>query len=243
MKNFQDYFCERLLIKECIRNINEAKEPIKLPYTFDIYNEGAKNVNYKITKSTIYKIFFNIGKSENYSQMIKLPLPGDKITYKEFPNKENTKDWTVVPEISEYALAGAWYSDKFKEYNYNKYNKDWNDWFAMVKPYMKGKLSVTLSETDDKDSSKFKILELQVNNEQFNKERAEKIKELKDPKNLETWAQEADAKEKAEIKKRETDEANKKKASEEWNKWWNSLSDDEKTSWSMGYGRNKYQGD
>ena len=27
----------------------------------------------------------------------------------------------------------------------------------------------------------------------------EKIKELKDPKNLETWAQEADAKEKAEI--------------------------------------------
>ena len=33
------------------------------------------------------------------------------------------------------------------------------------------------------------------------------------------------------------EEEKHKKAKEEWNKWWNNLSDDEKLSWSMGYGR------
>ena len=258
MKTLKDQIVESSLVEECLRAINEGKDPIKLPYTFDIYNEGPKNKDYKITKSNIYKIFFSIGKSEEFnkedgtkvvkfaeshSQMIRLPLPADRITYKEVPNKENTKNWTVVPEIREYTWAGAWYSDKFVEYNYNRYNRDWNDWFKMIKPFMKGKLSVTLSETGEKDHIDWKILGITVNNEQFNKEREEKIKELKDPKHLEEWAQEADAKEKAEIKKREEEEAKKKKAAEEWKKWWDSLSDGEKLSWSMGYGQGKYQGD
>ena len=53
----------------------------------------------------------------------------------------------------------------------------------------------------------------------------------------EEWADEADAAEKAEIKKHQEEEEKHKKAKEEWNKWWNNLSDDEKLSWSMGYGR------
>lgn len=249
MKSLNNYINEIQLIKSCLNNINESNEPIKLPYTFDIYNEGPKNKDYKITKSNIYKIFFNIGKEEfeekdgkkvvkfveHYNQMICLPLPANKITYKVFPTKENTKNWTEIPEIQEYTWAGAWYSNKFVEYNYQKYTKDWNEWFNMIKPYMRGKISVTITESKDKNGNKFLVFNL--NNDKFNQEREEKIKELKDPKHLEEWAQEAKAKEKAEIEKRKKDEEEKKKAAEEWNNWWNSLSDFEKDSWSMGYGR------
>lgn len=256
MKNITEYFNEILLIKSCLDNINESNEPIKLPYTFDIYNEGPKNKDYKITKSNIYKIFFSIGKEEfeendgtkvvnfvdNYDQMICLPLPANKITYKVFPTKENTKNWTEIPQIREYTWAGAWYSRKFVEYNYQKYNKDWNEWFNMIKPYMKGKISVTISEDKDKNG---KYLIFNLNNDKFNQEREEKIKDLKNPKHLEEWAQEAKAKEKAEIDQRNKDEEAKKKAAEEWDNWWNNLSDDEKLSWSMGYGRKSgnYTGD
>lgn len=251
MKTITEYFNEIQLVKSCLCEINEANSAIELPYTFDIYNEGPNNKDYKITKSNIYKIFFSIGKKEfeekdgekvvkfveSYDQMIRLPLPADKITYKQYPTKESTKDWTEVPELQEYTWAGAWYSNKFVEYNYNKYNKDWNDWFKMIKPFMKGKISVTIKDSGEKDKYGDKILEFVVNNEQFNKDREEKIKEMKDPKHLKEWADEADAKEKAEIKKREEDEVAKKKAAEEWDKWWNGLTDDEKLSWSMGYGR------
>lgn len=259
MKNLQDFYNEQSLIKECISCINEAQGPIKLPYTFDIYNEGPKNKDYKITKSTIYKIFFSVDKTEEttdkdgkkvvkfidyHDQMIRLPLPAEQISYKEFPDKSSTKNWTEIPEISQYTWAGAWYSDKYVEYNYNRYNRDWNNWFKSIKKYMKGKISVTLQETGEKEFDG-KVLELVVNNDQFNKEREEKIKKLQDVSNLKKWADEADAKEKAEIKKREEEEIARKKAEEEWNKWWNSLSDDERLSWSMGYGRGSgsYTGD
>lgn len=258
MKTLQDFCNEQLLVNKCIATINENKEVIKLPYTFDIYNEGSKNVNYKITKSTIYKIFFSIDKKEEFdtkdgekvvkfvdkhSQMIKLPLPASEIIYKNYPTKENTKNWTEIPEIIDYTYAGAWYSDKYVEYNYRKYNEDWNKWFKMLKPYMKGKISVTIDESNQKDDTGWKTLEIKVNNDQFNKEREEKIEELKDPKHLKEWAESADAKEKAEIKRLEQEEIDQKKSKEAWKKWWDSLSNDEKLSWSMGYGRNGYTGD
>ena len=251
MKTLNTYINETSLKDECFKIIGEGKDIIKLPYTFDIYNEGPKNKDYKITKSNIYKIFFSIGKEEqtekdgekivkfvnSYNQMIRLPLPADKITYKKFPNKENTKDWTEIPEIQEYTWAGAWYSHKFVEYNYDKYNKDWNDWFKMIKPFMKGKISVTVIDAGNN------VLEFKLNNEQFNKERDEKIKDLKDIKHLEEWSKEADAKEKTEIEKRKKDEEEKQKAAKAWDKWWNSLTDHEQLAWSMGYGQGKYQGD
>ena len=258
MKHLKDTIFESTLIINCLDLINEEKDQIKLPYIFDLYNEGPKNKDFKISKANIYKIFFSVGKSEevdkeegkkvvkfieNYSQMIRLPLPADKITYKEIPNKENTKNWTEIPEINEYMWAGAWYSNKFKEYNYTKHNEDWNEWFTMIKPFMKGKISVTIDETGENNKLDYKTLGIIVNNEQFNKEREEKIKELKDPKNLEKWSTEADEKEKTEIKKQQEDELNKKKAADEWNKWWNSLSDSDKLAYTMGYNQSKYQAD
>ena len=108
---------------------------------------------------------------------------------------------------------------------------------------MKGKISVTIDETGENNKLNYKTLGIIVNNEQFNKEREEKIKELKDPKNLEKWATEADEKEKTEIKKQQEDELNKKKAADEWNKWWNSLSDSDKLAYTMGYNQSKYQTD
>lgn len=260
MKNLKDYINENELIsysKDIIGNaVNEGKFQIDLPYTFDIYNEGAKNKNYKITKANIKKIYFGAERTEesqkengvkvikflkSYAQMIRLPLPADRITYKDFPTKENTKNWTVIPEIQEYTYAGAWYSDKYVEYNYYKYNEDWNNWLTMLKPYMKGKISVTIDESSEKEYDNT-VLEIKVNNNIFNKEREEKIKELKDVKHLKEWADEADRKEKEAIKKHQEEEENRKKAEEEWKKWWNSLSDDEKLSWTMGYGQTDQYG-
>lgn len=251
MNRITNYINENCIPFDLYYDIKESKQDkLQLPYTFDIYNEGPKNKDYKITKSTIYKIFFNIDKQEriekdgeivvkfldHHSQMIKLPLPADKITYRYFPDKESTKNWTEMPEIKDYTWAGAWYSDKYVEYNYYDYNKDWNAWFRLIKPYMKGKVSVTIDDSGEKEYSS-KILEIKVNNDLFNKEREEKIKELKDLSNLKKWAEEADRKEKEEIKRRQEEEQKRKEAEENWHKWWNSLSDDEKLSWSMGYGR------
>lgn len=224
---------------------------IKLPYNFDIYNEGAKNVKFKITKKNIYKLYFKledwveekdkdnpnlihaIQRGKDYDQFIKLPLPATAVTYKEFPTKSSTNNWTKIPEIATYMYAGAWYSDKFVEYNYNKYNHDWDKWLTYLKPFMKGKISATLKESDEKDD----VLEIVINDKKFNEERETKIKELSNPDLLKKWADEADAKEKAEIEKRKKEEEEKEKKQKAWDKWWNSLSDDERLSWSMGYGR------
>lgn len=261
MKSINDFINENNLINECYKQINEEFSSIKLPYTFDIYNEGPKNKDYKITKSNIYKIFFSIDKKEEFdrkdgvkvvkfvdshSQMIRLPLPADKITYKIFPNKETTKDWTEIPDIQEYTWAGVWYSDKSTEYNYSKYNNDWNEWFKMIKSLMKGKISVTIDESGEKDDLGDKILEIKLNNaEKFYKDREDKIKELQDLNNLKLWAEEAGRKEKEEIQRRKENEENSKKTQEDWHNWWNSLSDEERLSWTMGYGRGsgKWTGD
>ena len=237
---------------EVIKEAYNSKKDIKLPHTFDIYNEGPKNKDYKISKSVIHELFFKIEKTEEikvddnytvvkfldkYNQFIRLPLPADKIDYKEWPTKSSTNNWTKLPEINEYTSAGAWYSDKWVEYNWRKYNEDWSKWFKMLKPYMKGKISVTIWTDGKEDKFGDKQLFITVNNDKFNKEREEKIKELSNVDNLKKWAEEADAKEKAEIEQRKKEEEEKKKREEEWSKWWNSLSDDERLSWSMGYGR------
>jgi len=252
MKSLQEYCNEQSLKNACIEAMNESSnEIIKLPYTFDIYNEGPKNKDYKITKANIHKIYLAAGRREEFdkktgkkmvtfigdhSEQIRLPLPANHITYKYFPDKENTKNWTEVPELMPYTWAGAWYSDKYVEYNYREYNKDWNEWFNAIKPYMKGKISVTMQESGHK-SHFSKELELVVNDERFNKEREERMKAMRDPSNLKKWAEYADAKEKAEIKKRKEEEERKKKAEEEWDKWWNSMTDEERLIWTMGYGR------
>lgn len=232
-------------MKRLSEYINEAIERrIKLPYTFDIYNSGSKNVNHKITKNNIYRIFFAIDDSskdfmDNYDCMIKLPLAPNQITYKEHPTKSNTSDWTKVPEINEWTYAGAWYSDKWVEYNYNRYNRDWDAWLNSLKPYMSGKISVTLREDTERSWMGQRQLVVEVNNSKFNAERNEKIAKLKDPENLQTYAAEAKRRE-DEIKRKEEE---RRKAQEEHEKWWNSLSDGERLSWSMGYGQGRYMGD
>ena len=224
--------------------LEAAKKTIKLPYTFDIYNSGPKNVGHKITKHNIYKIFFSIEDSavdfvDEYAQMIKLPLAPDKIGYKEYPTKANTDNWTKVPEIVTHMYAGAWYSDKWVEYNYNNYNRDWDNWLGSLKPYMSGKVSVTLSDSNEKDEIGWKYLVVTVNNDKFNKDREERIKYLQDPANLQYYA-EAERKRVEAIERENAERLRKQK---EFDDWWNSLSDGEKLSWEMGYGRGLYQGD
>ena len=78
-----------------------------------------------------------------------------------------------------------------------------------------------------------------MNNDKFNKDREDKINELKNPENLKKYAEEAKRREN-EIKQQEKDRIARQS---KFDAWWNSLSDDEKKSWSMGYGQNKYMGD
>lgn len=224
--------------------ILEATKPIRLPYTFDIYNSGAKNVGHKITKHNIYKIFFSIGSTaadfiEDYAQMIKLPLAPSQITYKEYPTKANTNNWTKAPEIVTHTYAGAWYSDKWVEYNYNDYNRDWDNWLDSLRPYMSGKVSVTLSDSNEKDEIGWRHLVITVNNGKFNKDREDKIKQLQDPANLQKYAEE----EKLRVEKIERENAERIRKQKEFDDWWDSLSDSERKSWSMGYGRGRYMGD
>lgn len=215
MKNLQEYVVESI----------EGK--IKLPYTFDIYNSGPRNLNHKMTKINIYKIYMDLDR--NYNGMIKLPLAPNDITYAERINKDNTDNWTKLPEIEDYMYAGGYYSEKRVEYNYNDYNRDWDKWLNSLKPYMSGKISVTIRQ-DNKDK---RDLVIEVNNAKFNKERKEKISNLKDLKNLEPYIEE-ERKYNDRIKQREIED---KKAKEAHDRWWKSLSDDEQMSWAMGYGK------
>jgi hypothetical protein len=231
-------------MKTLTQYLTEAQQRIKLPHTFDIYNSGSKNVGHKITKHNIYKIFFSIDDSaidfiDTYSEFINLPLSAADITYKEQPTKSNTDNWTKVPEVNEHTYAGAYYSDKSVEYNYNQYNEDWDRWLNSLRPYMSGKVSVTLEEAPGRDKTGHKQLIIKVNNDKFNKDREDKINELKNPENLKKYAEEAKRREN-EIKQQEK---NRIARQSKFDAWWNSLSDDEKKSWSRGYGQNKYMGD
>ena len=242
-----------LTLEEYINKINNdtsikenyKEEKIDLPHTFDIYNSGTKNVNHKITKWVIRNKFHSAcnSKNENYSQMIRLPLSADNIVYKYFPSKANTDNFTKIPEI----YAGAWYSDKYVEYNYRKYTEDWNKWFEMIKPYMKGKISVTMQESNELEY-KWKVLEFIVNDSKFNKDREDKIKELTDPNRLKEWAEEADKKEKEKQRQIAAEEEKKRKKQEEWDKWWNSLTpeqqEQQKKRWEIDrlYGYDKPSG-
>lgn len=221
MKNLQEYVVEAVGGK------------IKLPYTFDIYNSGPKNLNHKITKINIYKIYMNLANDNKYGydSMIKLPLAPNDITYAERINKDNTDNWTKLPEIKDYMYAGGYYSEKRVEYNYNDYNRDWDKWLNSLKPYMSGKISVTIR----KDDNNKRDLVIEVNNTKFNKERKEKISNLKDLKNLEPYIEE-ERRYKEEIRQKEIAD---KKAKEAHDRWWKSLSDDEQMSWAMGYGRGR----
>lgn len=236
--------------------INEAKEDVKLPYTFDLYNEGPKNKNYWMGKKFIYNTFFDLedNHKEHYSQDILLPLSADKLYYKEKPTASSTDNWTKIPEIETHMSAGAWYSDKWVEYNYKQYQRDWNDWFAMIKPYMKGKISVTINKSNEVDIVEWAKLEISVNDKKFNQDIADKIKEMTDPQLLKDWKDKADKEEQARLErlqkeqeKRQREEEARQKRVEAYNKWWNSLTPEQQkaeiTYRAMGYGQGRYMGD
>lgn len=214
MKNLSEY-------------INEAYDKeIKLPYTFDIYNEGEKNKDFKITKSNIYHLYFklesNVDKSLDSS--IRLPLVAEEIRYAEPLDEETTKNWTKVPRIRKDSYAGAWYSDKQTEYNYNKYNRDWNEWLRSLKPYMRGKISVTLDVEDGQ-------LFIKVNDDKFNKQREEKIKNLSDIEKVKKYGEEMTAQEKQRIKELEIERIKQEKELKAYNDFLNSMSDKERDAY------------
>lgn len=242
MKSLTEFIQESNLLQAC-KEAQEEKKQIKLPYTFDIYNKGAKNVNFKFTKAAIHRIFFSID-NDHLDQMIECPLLPEKICYSKFPDKKNTKDWTEVPEVRDYMLCGAWYSNKYVEYNYNRYNRDWEEFLTDLFKRFKGKVSVTIDvhETDLGWTTE-KRLFITVNDDKFNKEREEKVKELSDTSNLKKWEDEATAKEKKEIEDRRKQEEENERAAKEWEEWWNSLSPGQKASYERGYGQGRYQGD
>lgn len=265
MKSLQEYIIE-----------SKDSKKIELPYTFDLYNSGSRNVDYKITKNTIYRMYFaseqypddelydkvtsgNLSAEiykvsspkYNWAFMIKLPLPASEIRYKDFPTKSNTDNWTKLPDIVD-ATYGPAFSEKASEtYNWSEYNYIWTKWLNMIKPYMHGKISVTMQKTNEKDEYGHIYVELHINDRKFNAERDDKIKELSDPSNLKKFADEATAKEKAELEKKEEEERKEREKQEKWDKWWNSLSAEEQERYkynqmiqnTYGYGSGRYNGD
>lgn len=214
-------------LKEYITEKNQEK--ITLPYTFDLYNEGAKNKDFYITKRSIYFTYFkinNLSSVDKNGGFIKLPVVGDKIEYKEFPSKENTDNWTKVPEIHEYSYAGAFYSDKVVEYNKKKYDRDWEEWLRSLKPYMSGKISVTLYSENGQ-------LFMKVNDKKFNDDRKAKLDELNDISNVKKIGDEISKKEKEEMEKEAKRIEKIEQEKEEYKKFLNSMSEKERKEYLL----------
>ena len=217
-------------MKNLYEYINEAytkgKKKITLPYTFDIYNEGDKNKDFKITKSNIYHIYFSLedGVDRSLDSSIELPLAADDIQYAEPLDKETTKNWTAAPRIRTNMYAGAWYSDKKSEYNYNKYNEDWNTWLRSLKPWMKGKIEVTLLSKDSK-------LTIHVNDNDFNKKREEKIKELSDVDKIKKFGHDVDERENKRIKELEAERIKREEEIRKYNDFLNSMPEKERLAY------------
>lgn len=236
--------------------LNEAQNDISLPYKFDIYNEGMKNKNFDISKKVIYGIWNKLGEYTNtrpiyrygkeignyeeekyhvehtYSSDIILPLAADYIGYIEKPDKRNTK-------------ASTWNGRTADEKQ--AYNDAWEYWFKQLKPYMKGKVSVTIDENREYEGhyevryrNKPDLL-ITINDPKFEADRQAKIKELTNPELLKEWKanHEAEETKAAEKRRKEWEEyqAEKARKEEEHRKWWDSLSDGEKAEWERGYGR------
>lgn len=224
--------------------IESTEEKIDLPYDFYIYNDGPKNVGFKITKSSIRKMFRGCFGTNMFSCL--LPLAADSIRYYDKPDEHSTKNWTELPKFDEYKVSSLWISDKRGESN------DWRGWndtmdtFLLgLKPYIKhGKISCTLQKTEHTwGKNTEKCLEIVVNDEAFNKDREEKIAEMKDESNLQKWKADKEARDKEweeDMKRHREEQARKKK---EFDDWYNSLSDGEKESWARGYGQGRYMGD
>lgn len=250
MKRLKDYINECEFLQFCEDYTGPTRD-LKLPHTFDVYNQGAKNRDFWITKKNIQRVFFGaLTEIDKVDQMIRVELPAEEINYYQAPNAKNTKNWTKVPAIRECALCGGWYPDLPDGYSYTQWNKDWTKYLTSLFKERRGKISVTIDEDKEDNWEGWTSLRLSVNDEQFNKDREEKIKELSDPKHLEEWKDAADKEEKRRIEaEKKAIEDRKKyaerqeKAKEEWNKWWDSLSDAEQDSYVRGYGRGKYQGD
>lgn len=271
MKSLIEYLNENLYIQEA-----RVPKNVELPYTFDIYNSGPKNRDYKITKATIHNVYFaseqwpeyeldqeetkkNPGmkiykaRSPKYDWafLISLPLPASEIRYKEWPDKSSTSNWTKVPELIDHTYCPSFAWKPKEAYNWNEYNYMWSDWLDSIHSYMHGKISVTMQKSGEKDEFGKEYVELHINDKRFNDERDSKIKEMSDVSNLKKWADEASAKEKAEMERKQKEEEKKRKEQEEWDKWWNSLSDEEKKrqkdEWqeqaTYGYGTGRYNGD
>lgn len=261
MKQLSEYIHNELL--------NESLNDITLPYNFDIYNEGSKNANFDISKKVIFGIWNKLGEYTNirsiyrngkdignyedekyhiehtYASEIILPLAADYIGYVEKPNQDNTKNWTIIPELRLYTTASTWSGRSPKEKK--DYNEAWEYWFRQLKPYMKGKVSATIDENREREghygvrySNKQDLL-ITINDPKFEADRQAKIKELTNPELLKEWKANHEAEEarKEEQRRKEWEDHQKEKArkEEEYRKWWDSLSDGEKESWSRGYGR------
>lgn len=256
-------------LSEYIHHINEAQNDISLPYKFDIYNEGMKNKNFDISKKVIYGIWNKLGEYTNtrpiyrngkeignyeeekyhvehdYLSDIILPLAADYIGYIEKPDKINTNDWTVIPKLRLYTKASTWSGRNADEKR--KYDEAWEYWFRQLKPYMKGKISVTIDENreyvghyDVRYRNKPDLL-ITINDPKFEADRQAKITELTNPELLKEWKANHEAEEarKEEKRRKEWEEyqAEKARKEEEHRKWWDSLSDGEKAAWERGYGR------
>lgn len=241
--------------KKVKRIINEEyitdKSKLKLPYTFDIYNCGQNNKNFRITKMQIPNICFALqnGENEDFAQMLLVEKPGKYICYKETPTRE-TMNSITIEDIEQYYEIGFWHTKKSEHYPWANMEYDWMEWLKKLMPYIHGRISATFIKSNDKDYFGKYHLILKINDAKFQEEREKRINELLDPIHIEDLVNriEEEQRKREERKLKEIEDQKirteqQKKDQEEFEIWYNSLSDDEKYAYDAGYtvdGRRKY---
>ncbi len=185
MRNLCEYIFEKFRVDN---NFNSSNIPsdgeVELPYTFNIYNEGPKNKDHKITKS----IFYKLGRANNW-KIVMCPKDADNIVYKKAPTVINTNNFKHAPELDDTIYLPL----SFYNIKENVYEERWKDFIDTLKPYFKsGKVSVTIDKPKKTNTRYF--IELTVNDNGFNRERDEKIEELTSSKALNELKKEWDEK-------------------------------------------------
>lgn len=237
MMSFQEYlkWCsdEYKKSKEEYEKSVERAKHVTLPIEFDIYNEGQKNQKFKITKYNFRKTMHDYILSR-FGCMILLPLGKDEIKYETYTDKEGTDNFTKMPKVQKYLVQQIYISDKkYTSYDFVEWNHIMNVFLRGLKPYIKyGKIRVRVEEHNDSD---IKMI-LVVDDENFNKDREEKIRQMEDPENLKRWKEEYEAKEEKKRKEWEEYKEQERKEKEEYETWLNTLTPEEKDCRAHGYG-------
>lgn len=195
-----------VLDNEELKNLNKKLKDlwIDLPYKTQIYNKGAKNKDFWITRKNIYNImsraehnyyelnsdgkpgsdewhYSMILRSTNKYSGVLMDLAPDDITYAKsvgfYDVKDSTNDFTKLPDIKELIYTYPFFGDKHDDSRIITKVLD-----SYSKYFKSGKLNVEFVNAPDGYDKSY--LYMKVVDPDFIKDKKEKISKLSDPQSL-----------------------------------------------------------